>query len=150
MYWPPWCTGEQKTPLMTNCDKRKHKTRPSALCHYTRTMSNGLGQYRDQNVWCTFSFFWRHVISGTVMDKDVKASNVFIQIEWNPVCMATYIYFPCFNDMSFSFYLKLLNWIELSLILLMPLLYVQCLPAQKALHFSITLLQKHFVKRYDW
>ena len=75
---------------MTKSNKRKHKTRPSALCHYTRTMSNGPGQCRDQNVWCTFSFYWRHVISGTVMDKDILASN--IGIEWNPACMATYIF----------------------------------------------------------
>ena len=72
--------------------KEAQKPGPSVLCHYVRTMSNGLGQYRDQNVWCTFSFYWRHIISGTVMDKDVQASNVFIQIEWNPVFMATYIF----------------------------------------------------------
>ena len=105
--------GEQKTALMTNSDKRKqHKTRPSALCHYTRTMSNGPRQYRDQNVRCSTFSSYRidpcHVISGTVIDNDIQASNVATKLELSRIKLVwlhVYIYFPCFNDMSFSFIL---------------------------------------------
>ena len=121
---------------MTNSDKRKqHKTRPSALCHYARTMSNGPRQYRDQNVWCAaFSFYWRRVISGTVIVRDIQASNIL----WLHVLI-----YILFQWHEFFILVKLQNWDDLnvSLIWLMPLFFM----------FSAFLQRRRFISQsHSW
>ena len=67
--------GGKKPSNDEGLKRKQHKTEPSALRHYRRTMSNGLKQYRDQNVRLPQHFASRHVIPGTVMNKDIPGCH---------------------------------------------------------------------------
>ena len=86
--------GGKKPSNDEGLKRKQHKTEPSALRHYRRTMSNGLKQYRDQNVRLPQHFAARHVISGTVMNKDIGLFWIFF--------MTTYIFNIPMIQMSFS------------------------------------------------
>ena len=95
--------GGKKPSNDEGLKRKQHKTEPSALRHYRRTMSNGLKQYRDQNVRLPQHFASRHVISGTVLNKDIQhyVHQTLIGLFWF-FFMATYIFNIPMIQMSFS------------------------------------------------